>query len=68
MSDAGFLFLWVYFGIFLLLSMGLFFLFGKRCGMLDDQDRARHLALWACIRRDDEPEPGKPEETCSSST
>ncbi len=47
MSETEFTIFWIWASFFLTGSYALFFWFALRCGMFKDQDRARHLPLWA---------------------
>ncbi len=47
MSETVFLIFWICMTVILTTSAVLFLLFCRKCGMFEDSDRCRHLALWA---------------------
>lgn len=47
MSETVFLIFWICMTAILTGSAVLFLLFCRKCGMFEDADRCRHLALWA---------------------
>jgi cbb3-type cytochrome oxidase maturation protein len=47
MNDTVFFFYWISFSILVLAAGGIVFYWAFRRGLFKDQERARHLALWA---------------------
>ena len=47
MNETEFTIFWLTAFVCLTVSYSLFFWFACRCGMFRDQERARHLPLWA---------------------
>lgn len=52
MTDGDLLIFWLFFFCTTMASAALFFIFAAKAGMLEDQERARFLPLWAEIPED----------------